>query len=185
MRKRLTNIKADNYDQSVEPRKEIISAAKESEETRKDILEIVELPPANAQRIEGMTGTLVGFNSEGEPLVDFSGNPARGPVAALSTVPVNAGQAGKKIVLAFEGYDPRKPIITGVVRTRADLIQDNLSVEIDGEKIIFDAKKEIVLRCGEASITLTRAGKVLIRGKYLVSSSTGFNQIKGGSVSIN
>ena len=27
---------------------------------------------------------------------------------------------------------------------------------------------EIVLRCGEASITLTKAGKVLIRGDYLL-----------------
>ncbi|MEW5071937.1 hypothetical protein AB1P14_09365, partial [Pseudomonas aeruginosa] len=38
---------------------------------------------------------------------------------------------------------------------------------------------------GKASITLTRAGKVIIRGAYLSSRSTGVNRIKGGSVQIN
>ena len=44
---------------------------------------------------------------------------------------------------------------------------------------------EIELRCGKASLILTRAGKVLIRGAYLLSRSSGVNRIKGGSVQIN
>ena len=42
-----------------------------------------------------------------------------------------------------------------------------------------------VLVRGKASITLTREGKVLIRGTYLSSRSSGVNRIKGGSVQIN
>ncbi len=34
----------------------------------------------------------------------------------------------------------------------------------DGERLVLTAEKEIVLECGKASITLTRAGKILIRG---------------------
>jgi hypothetical protein len=60
-----------------------------------------------------------------------------------------------------------------------------MDAEVDGERLVFTAKKEIVLRCGKASITLTRAGKVLIRGIYLLSRSSGVNRIKGGSVQIN
>jgi hypothetical protein len=56
---------------------------------------------------------------------------------------------------------------------------------IDGKRITFDAQEEIVLQCGKASITLTRAGKVLVRGEYLLSRSSGVNSIKGGSVQIN
>ena len=41
------------------------------------------------------------------------------------------------------------------------------------------------MRCGEASITLTRAGKVLIRGAYVLSRSSGANRIKGAAVEIN
>ena len=58
-------------------------------------------------------------------------------------------------------------------------------VTIDGKRITFDAREEIVLKCGKASITLTRAGKILIRGAYLLSRSTGVNKIKGGSIQLN
>ena len=47
---------------------------------------------------------------------------------------------------------------------------------------MLTADKEIELRCGKASITLTKAGKILLRGEYLLSRSSGVNRIKGGSV---
>ena len=56
---------------------------------------------------------------------------------------------------------------------------------IDGKQITFDAEEQIVLRCGKSSITLTKKGKVIIRGAYLLNRSTGVNHIKGGSVKIN
>ena len=59
-------------------------------------------------------------------------------------------------------------------------------LEIGGEeRLELTAEREIVLRCGKASITLTRAGKVLIRGDYISSRSSGVNKIKGGSVQLN
>jgi len=42
-----------------------------------------------------------------------------------------------------------------------------------------------VLRCGDASITLTRAGKVVIQGNYILSRSSGYNKIKGAAIDIN
>jgi hypothetical protein len=51
--------------------------------------------------------------------------------------------------------------------------------------VVLTAEREMVLRCGEASITLTRAGKVIIKGAYIVSRSTGYNKIKGAAVDIN
>ena len=42
-----------------------------------------------------------------------------------------------------------------------------------------------MLRCGKASITLTKAGKVLIEGTYLLNRSSGVNRIKGGSAPIS
>ncbi|NNK98434.1 MAG: hypothetical protein HKO88_05245, partial [Xanthomonadales bacterium] len=60
-----------------------------------------------------------------------------------------------------------------------------VNVKVDGETVTLSADKEIVLRCGKSSITLTRAGKVIIKGAYLTNHSTGVNRIKGGSVQIN
>ena len=42
-----------------------------------------------------------------------------------------------------------------------------------------------MLRCGQASLTLTRAGKILLSGTYVLSHSSGVNRVKGGSVQIN
>jgi hypothetical protein len=59
------------------------------------------------------------------------------------------------------------------------------TINVDGKRVVIEGQEEIVLSCGESSITLTKAGKILIRGKYLVSRSSGVNRILGGSVQIN
>jgi hypothetical protein len=60
-----------------------------------------------------------------------------------------------------------------------------VEVDADGERMIVAAREQLVLRCGKASITLTKAGKVLIQGDYVLSRSSGVNRIKGGSVQLN
>ena len=69
----------------------------------------------------------------------------------------------------------------------ADQPLEAWSVEVDGkpQRVQIDAQRELVLRCGDASITLTRAGKVLIRGKYVSTRSAGVNRVKGATVEIN
>jgi hypothetical protein len=56
---------------------------------------------------------------------------------------------------------------------------------LDGRRVVIDAREEIVLRCGKASITLRRNGRVIIRGTYVETDSEGVNRIKGGTVRIN
>jgi hypothetical protein len=51
--------------------------------------------------------------------------------------------------------------------------------------VLLQGKDELVLRCGEASLTLRRNGRVVLRGTYVESRSKGTNRIKGGSVQIN
>jgi len=63
--------------------------------------------------------------------------------------------------------------------------EDVLEVEADGERVRLTAQREIVLRCGKASITLTAEGRILLKGVELVSSASGPNRIKGSSVKIN
>ncbi len=53
------------------------------------------------------------------------------------------------------------------------------------KELVISAAEQLTLRCGESSITLTAAGKIIIRGKYIVSRSSGVQRIKGGSVQIN
>ena len=62
---------------------------------------------------------------------------------------------------------------------------DPLEATIDRDRIVLEAKKEVVLRCGKASLTLTADGKIVIKGANLLTTSSGAHRIRGASVSIN
>jgi len=60
-----------------------------------------------------------------------------------------------------------------------------LEVLVDGRRVVVEADRELVLKCGKASITLTRAGKIILRGTHVVSRSSGSNRVQGTQVRIN
>jgi hypothetical protein len=107
--------------------------------------------------------------------------PAR---AARTVVDLHGGHIGCPVVLMYEGGDPTRPIVMGVLQP-CERRPEQMDVIVDGECMTVSAKQQLVLRCGQASITLTRSGKVLIEGTYLLSRSSGVNRIKGGSVQLN
>lgn len=140
-------------------------------------METIERTPV--RQIDGVViGTLVGLDPGGMPLVAFPG--AAGPLAARTLALLRPEDVGAEVALLFEGGAPERPVIAGRL-----LRPEPVEVERDGERLELTAEREIVLRCGKASITLTRAGKVLIRGAYVSSRSSGVNKIKGGSVQLN
>ena len=130
-------------------------------------------------------GTLIGWDEAGEPLVAFRGE----PLHALTTVPLSADHVGREVALLFVNGDVRRPLVIGVIQlpgpVAAAPVMGKVEASLGGERLEFTAGREIVFRCGDASITLTKAGKVLIQGAYLLSRSSGVNRIKGGSVQIN
>jgi hypothetical protein len=148
-----------------------------------------EVPPA-LEKITGvLVGQLVGFQDGEVPLVVYPGQPGTAAIAARAAVELRAEHIGDEVVLQFENCDPWKPLVMGRLRKPSawPLADKPAQVEVDadGERLVIDAKEQIVLRCGKSSITLTKAGKVLIQGAYLLSRSSGVNRIKGGSVQIN
>lgn len=137
-----------------------------------------------------VTGTLIGFNVEAcTPLVLFPGQIGSAAVPATSIADVHGAHIGRQVVLMLENGDPRRPIIMGLLRTsRAWPLREQpgqVEVDADGERLIVSAKDQLVLRCGKASITLTKAGKILVQGAYVSNRSSGVMRIKGGSVQIN
>jgi len=152
--------------------------------------DLLDCPYPTHTATEGVVvGKLVAFDNEGRPLVTFDG--CRQPVTAGSVVVLGRSNVGFDLVLAFEQGETRRPIVLGILQhAPTDLAggqgdPQGVSVEADGDRVAISAKKEIVLRCGKASITLTRAGKILIRGAYLLNRSSGVNRVKGASVQIN
>jgi len=145
-------------------------------------------------------GRIVCIDKSGSVLVDFTGNHS-GPIAARTTTSSKVeilrkgNPAGSEVLLAFENNDPRFPIIIDTMYSLIEEIaepatvtfkeEEPQEVSVDGKSISFEAENEIVLKCGKASITLTKAGKILIKGDYVLSHSSGENRIRGGSVSVN
>jgi hypothetical protein len=141
-------------------------------------------------------GKIVDVTIEGRVVVDYEGNKL-GPLEArclagtFSADPV----LQPMVVLIFEHGDPSLPIIIGVLLDKA--FESNQLIELtsrrtkprdivlDGERLLLKGEKEIVLRCGDGSITLKADGKIILKGKELVSRASKTNRIKGSSVNIN
>lgn len=123
------------------------------------------------------------------------------PVAATSTVSIAKENTGQNVALMFEGGNPEKPIIMGLIVDPSEGADEPMevpvltasgaarsAVEVDGEAVDYaylEGKEMVVLRCGRASITMTKEGKVIIRGAYISSRSSGVNRMKGGSIQLN
>ncbi len=133
-------------------------------------------------------GLLVGFDLEGQPLIAYPGNIKETAVSARTTTQLDESVLGKEIAILFEQGDSSRPLIIGLIQHPDRQVAkecNSITAQLDGEHIVLSAEKDITLKCGKASITLTRAGKILIRGAYLSSKSSGVNRIRGGTVHVN
>ena len=143
------------------------------------------------QRIDGVRiGELVGFLDNGAtPLVIYPGQPGTAAIAARTVPDLRGAQIGRQVILMFDDADPLRPLVIGCLQAaNAWPLEEKpaqVEVDADGRRLVVTAREEIVLRCGQASITLTKAGKVLIQGTYVLSRSSGVNRMKGGSVQLN
>lgn len=144
-------------------------------------------------------GQLVQITEQGRAIVDYPGNPS-GPIEARSVIagPNKDHSNGEKnfpVLLVFENGDPTSPIIVGIIietlYPASTSEEMTLPIErprdsiIDGNKIILDAKQEIILRCGKSSVILRKDGKVTVKGIKITSRASRTNKIKGASVNIN
>jgi hypothetical protein len=158
------------------------------------------LAAAGTRDVTVRVGVLVDL-AGGAPRVEFEGS-AGGPVRARSMIPLDAaalsGAPGRRreVVLLFEDGDPARPIIAGflepavatpaldaALEATVDATPD--LAEVDGRRVVIEGKDEVVLRCGEASITLRRNGKIVIRGLHVETHAAGTNRLKGATVKIN
>ena len=154
---------------------------------------------------EIIIGTLTGIDAIGKALVNYPDAYVQ-DVSALSTVELNHKHIGRQVALLFANGDPGKPVVMGLIHSPLQEMLENFEISptdsaeeegeyrsadshedahIDGKRIVLEGKEEIVLKCGDASITLTKEGKIIIRGKYLLNRSSGVNRIMGSCVQVN
>jgi hypothetical protein len=175
------------------PLEHLIDAQEAVDASDSDLLRPLLQAPAPRASVapQGLiVGELIAMTDDGRaPLVLYPGQPGSAPITARTVVDLHGAQIGRPVALLFENADPLKPIVMGVLREGAEwpLPERPAQVEVDadGNRLVIEAREQLVLRCGKASITLTKSGKVLIQGAYVSSRSTGVNRVKGGSVQLN
>jgi hypothetical protein len=146
---------------------------------------------STASNVSGVVrGSLIGFKEHGlSALVVYPGQPGNVALTAASCVELHGMHIGRQVALMFENGDPLCPVIVGLLRNSlARAIPEapgQVEVAADGQRLTVSAKRQLVLRCGEASITLDADGKVSIRGVHVVSHAAGVNRIRGGSIQLN
>ena len=168
-------------------------------QSRRKKAEVLEL---SSERTPGpIVGSVTSYQRD-ELRVDFPGN-ERGPVlarvsASLDGLSLQEAAATHQVaLLVFEGGDPGKPVLLSLLRSTTPMVDLLLQggeqlrpallehVRVDGQRITIEGKEEVVLRCGKASLTLRRDGKVLLRGVNVVSQADQVHKVRGGKVQIN
>ena len=127
----------------------------------------------------GLTGVhraeITGIGPDGRAQVRVP-SLAEVPLSARSLVPVTAGAVGREVAVTMMGDEP---LILGLIQPPAP------EVEADGERRVIEAGRELTLRCGKASITMTADGRVTIRGTQVLSRAERPNRVQGASVQLN
>jgi uncharacterized protein DUF6484 len=150
------------------------------------------------QVVGPVVGVVASFD-RGELRVTFPSNRGAPVVArALSTFDdatlMSAAQDKAEAVLLFEEGDPARPLLVGLLRSRVPLLEallagpvvaDRTVATVDGKRVHIEGKEEVVLQCGRASLTLTRDGRVVLRGVNIVSQADQVHKIRGGKVQVN
>ena len=144
---------------------------------------------------EAFTGHLTGIDDEGRLLFRAEGSMDE-PIAVAIGVPVADGALVKaarqqsRAMVVRTGDTPARWVLVGLVRERLSTQAvtarpGQLEVAMDGETLRLTAERDIVLKCGEASLTLRKDGKIVLSGTNVLTASRGPNRIKGASIALN
>ena len=92
---------------------------------------------------------------------------------------------GDSVLCWRPNLEADRAVILGRIGQRHATTFTSQEVQEVPNELVIEARKNLTLKCGEGSITIREDGKILIKGKDLVSHAQRMNRIKGGSVSIN
>ena len=135
-------------------------------------------------------GELVALADGGRtPVIAMDSAAGRSAMVGRTAVDLHADHIGAAVVLVFEAGDRLRPIVVGVLRSDRTSTPPELAgtvdVSSDGERMIVRARRELVLQCGKASLTLQQDGTIRIVGERILSRATGPNRVQGGSIELN
>lgn len=133
-----------------------------------------------------LVGVLHDFDAAGQPRIVVPGR-METPRVARAICALSPGQEGRQCALLFEGGDPVRPLIMGVLQDPVITLHavGAATTTQEAESFSVEAERAIELRCGKASLRLSSDGSIELRGTTVVSHATGLNRIRGASIKLN
>jgi hypothetical protein len=139
----------------------------------------------------------VEIDEVGRPRVSFADLVGQPPIARtigeVTRAQLEAACAeGRVILLAFLDGRADSPVIMSLASVADFPVaepqpQPEIEVVIDGQPSarVIEAREELLLRCGDATISLRADGTIKILGRDVTSWARRRQRIRGGSVAIN
>ncbi len=87
-------------------------------------------------------------------------------------------------ILVHVGEGEDRGVVLGRIGPSRAPASEHVPVEPPDE-LVLEARQSLTLRVGDGSITIREDGRILIKGKDLVSHAQRLNRLKGGTVQIN
>jgi len=129
-------------------------------------------------------GTLISLNSgESARVLLEEGAPETIDCDVLHASSAPPGLVPGDVVLVWRPAPGERGVLVG--RVGPTSAADSIGSGDAPDELVLEAKHSLTLRVGDGSITIREDGKILIKGKDLVSHAKRLNRIKGGAVQIN
>jgi hypothetical protein len=130
-------------------------------------------------------GIIVDILESGEVLVQVSPDTATRLRCDFLETSANATlqlELGDQVLVLSPDASGQNGIVLGRIgRYRVPQVQANQLAD----HVVLEAKETLRLKCGESSVDLRKDGKLMIRGKDVLSRAKRSQRIKGGTVGIN
>jgi hypothetical protein len=148
--------------------------------------------------VERVPGARIGWLlPESRPdrlIVDFAGSGRTKGVRARTTVRLTAAEwkdaamnRRSVLLVSDDDHGEPRPVIVGFVYDDGDIDRGMPSIDarVDGIAVRIEGRKQVEIRCGKASLVLTRDGRIILSGVEVDTRASGTNRVRGGIVKIN
>ena len=135
-----------------------------------------------------VTGRVLAVRDDGSVLVEVEGannDKLWCDLLHTSEHPTLRLSVADRVLLWFSPDGEEQGVVLGRIGTSHAPSSEAQENEHKPHELVIEAKENLTLKCGDGSITLRSDGKILIKGKDLVSRAGRMNRIKGGAVAIN
>ncbi|MGD9201499.1 MAG: hypothetical protein PVI26_08060 [Chitinispirillia bacterium] len=155
---------------------------------------MINLLTETTEKMTVLKGNVIALNQEGS--IEVTGKNGKSKNCFITTLhksKLPEISVGDTVIYSMDG-NSEYGFILGIVCRYMPVKQETTTVKpdkkpsevnVDGQRLVFEAQKEIMLKCGKGSIVLKRDGKIVIKGINVITRARNTNKIKGGSVSIN